>query len=126
MNSFSTNIKLYLELSESIKQKEKSMRERKKKKNELEKKIISDINKYYPNAKSQEFKLNKYNIKYETSQKKTDLSQKLIKCSLQKYFKHTYGNRLSSTRCEEKANEIFEFILNQRDTKEISSLKYSV
>tara|TARA_B100001989_G_C24326611_1_gene357833 strand:+ start:297 stop:677 length:381 start_codon:yes stop_codon:yes gene_type:complete len=126
MNSLASDIKIYLELSESIKEKEKTIRERKKKKNNLEKKIISDINKYYPNTKSQEFKLDKYNIRYETSQKKSDLSQKLIKSSLQKYFNYTYGNRLSSTRCEEKANEIFEFILNERDTKEISSLKYSV
>ena len=70
MNSLASDIKIYLELSESIKEKEKTIRERKKKKNNLEKKIISDINKYYPNTKSQEFKLDKYNIRYETSQKK--------------------------------------------------------
>jgi hypothetical protein len=123
INELSKNMGMYLDISEQIKESERCLREKKKYKHSLEKTIVSFIESNH--LAHREFTLKQFKLKYETASKKTDLTQKLIKHSLLQYFRTTYHNKLSDYRCEEKANEIFQYILNQRDTKEISSLKYS-
>ena len=67
---------------------------------------------------------NKFKITYEVEEKaKTNITQKFLRDALFQYYHKTFFGKLSEDRCNEKAEELFQFILNLRDIKEISSLK---
>lgn len=105
----------------SIKNFEKEMNIKNLKENKL--KLENFIKNFFiENKINNKVKIGNDILKLDISQKKESLSQKFIKNALENYFIEKYPNQ-KKNKCIEKANEIFNSILDLRKTKEISSLK---
>lgn len=113
-------------LKEKIKELENPVKELKNKKNTLNDFIIKTMEDN--NMKNKSFKLKvdnfNYTIKCEKSEKKDTLTQKFIKESLINYHKKKNNGKLSDTACEEKALEVFQYLLDSRNIKETTTLIY--
>ena len=110
------------EIEKPIKEFEKQTKEIKKEKSEIEDNIKNFI--IENKLENKDIKINNNKITYEVEEKiKTSITQKFLKEALTTYFNNTYKGKIPKNRCDEKADELFEFIMNLRDTKEISSLK---
>ncbi len=121
MAKMAGNMERYIHLSEEIKSMETRLKEIRKNKSVLENSIIHCIqtNKLV----DKEFVKGKHKLKCEVTQRKDGLNQKFLKESLENYFKNTYRHKLSEVKCNDKAHEIFNYILNLRKTRDYYSLK---
>ena len=128
INIFKVALSKYIEIDEDIQQKEKQIKELEKPIKELKKKT-KQLENYIKNfietnnIQKKNIKINNFKITYEIEEKKSNLTQKFVKDALCQYFNKTYYGKMSPEKCNEKGEEIFQFILNNRDTKEISLLK---
>tara|TARA_B100000073_G_C23303430_1_gene399628 strand:- start:97 stop:516 length:420 start_codon:yes stop_codon:yes gene_type:complete len=133
---FKTALNKFIELDDKIIEKEKRLKELEKPIREFEKPIKemkkekTKLEDYIKNfivenkLENKDIKVNKYRITYGVEEKaKTNITQKFLKDALLQYFNETYNRRLPKAKCDEKAEELFQFIMNLRETKEISSLK---
>lgn len=121
IQSLSSIMEKYINLTNEIKNLDKKSRDLKKEKSTIEEQIISVIEEKKLTKK--EFIKGNVKISYELNEKKDSINQKFLKNALSQYFNNTYYGRLSPERCERKANELFEYILSLRKTKSCSSLK---
>ena len=122
INKLKKVISNYIELNNEIKQIESITKEKRKKKNSLEKYLIDTFkhNKLY----NKEIAVTSNQaLLFTENDKKEALSQKYIKKTLTKYFITNYSHTLRKERCEEKALEIFDFLLENRDEKKSYNLK---
>ena len=120
-NSLSKIMEKYIRLNDNIKNLDKQSRELKKEKINTEELLINLIEEN--NLTKREFIKGNFKIKYESHEKKDGLNQKFIKNSLEQYFLSSYSHKLSKTKCIEKADVIFNYILSLRKSKVYSSLK---
>lgn len=121
MSKMANNMEKYIHLSQEIKTLESNLKEIRKRKTCLENSIIHCITTNQLIHK--EFVKGKHKLTCEVSQRKDGLNQKFLKASLEDYFNKNYQGRLSSSRCNEKANEIFNYILDLRKERPFYSLK---
>ena len=123
INTLKKKIAEYLELDNEIKSIEKKAKEKKKEKSSLEKYLIDTFkyNKLY--NKEIAVTSNKALFFLLKTIKKEALSQKYIKKTLLKFFISLYSHTLRKERCEEKALEIFDYLLENRDQKKSYNLK---
>ena len=118
----------FIKLDQVIKEKEISIKKFEKERNirdlkENKSKLENYIKNFFiENNINKKIKIGNDILKLDITQKKESLSQKFIKNALENYFIEKYPNQ-KKDRCIEKANEIFNSILDLRKTKEISSLK---
>lgn len=122
INKLKTVIKNYIELDNQIKLIEKKTKEKKKEKNSIEKYLVETFkhNKLYNKEIAA---TSSKALIFSENEKKEALSQKYIKKTLIKYFINNYSHTLRKERCTEKALEIFDFLLKNRDDKKSYNLK---
>ena len=118
----------WIEYDNTINSKEKELRireiplkELKKKQQEIESLLINFIESNRLDNK--QFNVENMRISYQVDSKKEPLTQKFIKESLEIYFRDKFRNRLNPSECENKANDIFQYMLDLRKSKYKSSLK---
>lgn len=128
INKFRENMIQWIEYDNTINSKEKELRireiplkELKKKQQEIESLLINFIESNRLNNK--QFNVENMRISYQVDSKKEPLTQKFIKESLEIYFRDKFRNRLNPSECENKANDIFQYMLDLRKSKYKSSLK---
>jgi hypothetical protein len=128
INKFRENMIQWIEYENSINSKEKELHNReiplkelKKKQQEIEYLLINFIESNRLNNK--QFNVENMRISYHVDSKKEPLTQKFIKESLEIYFRDKFRNRLNPSECENKANDIFQYMLDLRKSKYKSSLK---
>ena len=128
INKFRENMIQWIEYDNTINSKEKELRireiplkELKKKQQEIESLLINFIESNRLNNK--QFNVENMRISYHVDSKKEPLTQKFIKESLEIYFRDKFRNRLNPSECENKANDIFQYMLDLRKSKYKSSLK---
>ena len=128
INKFRENMIQWIEYDNSINSKEKELRNReiplkelKKKQQEIEYLLINFIESNRLNNKQSN--VENMRISYHVDSKKEPLTQKFIKESLEIYFRDKFRNRLNPSECENKANDIFQYMLDLRKSKYKSSLK---
>ncbi len=121
MSKMANNMEMFIHLSEEVKVLENKLKDIRKNKNLLENSIISSIK--TNQLVDKEFVKGRHRLMCEVTQRKDGLNQKFLKASLENYFKHTYHGRLTPGRCDDKASEIFNYILNLRKQREYYSLK---
>ena len=122
INNLRKVIKDYIKLNNEIKLIEDQVKDKRKKKNSLEKYLIETFKQNNINKKEIAV-TSRQSLLYIESEKKEALSQKFIKKSLVEYFIKNYSHSLRKERCEKKAQEIFEFLLANRDDKKSFSIK---
>lgn len=121
-NKINTAIDMYTQIDEKVKALEKEARKLRQQKSKLENYIMNTIE--ANNLQDKEIKVNNSTkIKYNTQLRKEPMSQKYIKTGLEEYFIKNFSNKLSQSRCEEKAAEIYTFLANNRKDKPYSQLK---
>ena len=121
-NKINTAIDMYTQIDDKIKLLEKEARKLRQQKNKLESYIMNTIE--ANNLQNKEIKVNNSTkIKYNTTVRKEPMSQKYIRNSLEQYYLDNFGNKLSKTRCEEKACEIYNYLNNSRKDKNYNQLK---
>ena len=122
INTLKKKIAEYLELDNEIKSIEKKAKEKKKKKSSLEKYLIDTFK--YNKLYNKEIAVTSNKALFFTeNDKKEALSQKYIKKTLINFFISNYSHTLRKERCEEKALEIFDYLLENRDQKKSYNLK---
>jgi hypothetical protein len=128
INKFRENMIQWIEYDNTINSKEKELRireiplkELKKKQQEIESLLINFIESNRLDNK--QFNVENMRISYQVDSKKEPLTQKFIKESLEIYFRDKFRNRLNPSECENKANDIFQYMLDLRKSKYKSSLK---
>lgn len=122
-NKINTAIDMYKQLDEKIKNIEKEARKLRQQKVRLENYIKNTIE--ANNLQDKEIKVDSNTkIKYISEEKREAMSQKYIKSSLEEYFIKNFGTKLSSNRCQEKADEIYSFLLNNRKMKSSNHIKF--
>jgi hypothetical protein len=120
-------IETYEQKIEEIKQSsqittiEEKLKELRKSRNKIEKDLKLTIEEN--NLINSSLKLGKTEIQYVLEEKPDSLNQNYIKKSLENFFIEKYSEKLGEERCIEKANEIFQYILDHREVKTKSILK---
>lgn len=120
-------IEAYEQKIEEIKQSsqivmiEEKLKELRKSRNKLEKDLKLTIEEN--NLMNSSLKLGKTEIQYVIEEKPDSLNQNYIKKALDNFFIEKYAEKLGEERCLEKANEIFQYILDHREMKQKSILK---
>jgi hypothetical protein len=100
---------------------EEKLKDLRKSRNKLEKDLKITIEEN--NLINSSLKLGKTEIQYVIEEKPDSLNQNYIKKSLENFFMEKYAEKLGEERCLEKANEIFQYILDHREMKHKSILK---
>jgi hypothetical protein len=100
---------------------EEKLKDLRKSRNKLEKDLKLTIEEN--NLINSSLKLGKTEIQYVIEEKPDSLNQNYIKKSLENFFMEKYAEKLGEERCLEKANEIFQYILDHREKKHKSILK---
>lgn len=114
-------IQEYIILDDDIKSKEHSL---KLLKNERDKKELIIVDTIKENKiEGKDIKIGNNKFRYEESEVKCNITQTNLKESLVSYFIQYYGDKLNKTKCEEKAKEIFQYIINHRKDKTKCNLK---
>lgn len=114
-------------LKEKIKELEAPVKNLKTKKTEILEYITQTMRENRIEGKSLKIKHRdtNYTIKCEKTEKKDTLTQKYLKDSLINYHNHFNKNRLSKNECEKNALEQFQYLLDNRTTKESLVLVYN-
>jgi len=120
-SSFKQTIYDYLNIDNEIISLEEKIEELKNDKAQLEENIILFIKEKQLVGKN--IKVGNDTIRYSEGTIKSPLTHTILHNSLNKYFMENYSNKLSKERCEAKAKEMFDYILNCRDDKDKSVLK---
>tara|TARA_B100000963_G_scaffold255598_1_gene224217 strand:- start:5798 stop:6181 length:384 start_codon:yes stop_codon:yes gene_type:complete len=121
-NKINTAIEMYKQVNENIKNLEKEARKLRVQKNRLETYILNTIE--ANNLQEKDIKVDtNTKIKYTTVTRKEPMSQKYVKSALEDYYISNFGHRMNTTRCHEKADEIYSFLINNRKDKTSAQLK---
>jgi len=121
-NKINTAVDMYKQVNDNIKNLEKEARKLRVQKNRLETYILNTIE--ANNLKEKDIKIDSNTrIKHTTITRKEPMSQKYVKSSLEEYYISNFGHRMTSIRCQEKADEIYTFLINNRKDKTSSQLK---
>ena len=121
-NKINTAIEMYKQVNDNIKNLEKQARKLRIQKTRLESYILKTIEDN--NLENQDIKIDdSTKIKHTTITRKEPMSQKYVKNSLTDYYTSNFGHKMTPNRCEEKANEIYTFLVNNRKEKESIQLK---
>ena len=128
INKFKEDMNKWIEYGKSIETMETELRSREKKIKEIKKhhqNIEFSIIRFKEehNLKTKKFNIKDMSIHYHLDSKKEPLTHKFIKESLESYFLNNFNKKLDPSECENKANEIFQYMLNLRKEKNKSSLK---
>lgn len=110
----------YINVDEQINTLEDKLKHLRKSRDQFEEHIIISIKEN--KIENKDIKIGQSILRYEGREVKDSLSQNLVKNSLINYFLKNYGDK-NKDKCNEKALEIFEYILNSRETKTKYSLK---
>lgn len=113
-------------LKDKLKEIENPVKELKSKKNTLLEYITHTMENSSIKDKSFKIKVrdSSYIIRCDKSEKKDSFTQKYIKEALINYYKEHNYNKLTPVQCEQKALDLFKYLLNSRNTKEVLSLVY--
>lgn len=115
-------ISQYIALNNEIKEMDKKTKLKRDQKNSLEKYLIDTFK--FNNLHNKEIAVtNNQSLKFVENDKKEALSQKYIKKTLQYFFVTNYSHTLKKARCVEKSNEIFDFLLKNREEKKNYNIK---
>lgn len=122
LNILKSDMNKICDIYKTISQHEKDLQKLRKQKQSLEENILNILrdNEWTKN----EFQIKQYIFKYQTETKRQPLNQKFIKQALEQYYRSTCYNSMSTKRCQERAKEILQYMLDLRDTKEVSVLKH--
>ena len=121
-NKINTAIEMYKQVNDNIKNLEKQARKLRIQKSRLESYILNTIE--ANNLQEKDIKIdNNTRIKHTTNTRKEPMSQKFVKNSLESYYNDNFGHKMTPIRCQEKANEIYTFLVNNRKDKESTQLK---
>lgn len=121
INNFKSMVNSFISIDDKIKEYQSKINQLKNEKDIIEDNIITTIKNN--NLEDKDIKLGNNKLRYESRDVKDSLTQTFIKNSLVSYFNQFYKNKLSPDRCEEKADEIFKYILSLRQTKEKYTIK---
>jgi len=122
INKLKKVIHNYVNLDNEIKLIEKKVKNKKKQKTLLEKYLIDTFK--TNNLHNKEILVtNDQSLRFIENDKKEALSQKYIKKTLNEFFINNYSHNLRKERCEEKAHELFDYLLNNRVDKKSYNLK---
>jgi hypothetical protein len=121
IHNLKTVIQDYILLDDDIKTKEHSLKLLKNERIKKETIIVDAIKENKIEGK--DIKIGNNKFRYEESEVKSNLTQNNLKESLVAYFLEHYGDKLSKSKCEEKAKEIFQYIVNHRKEKTKCNLK---
>ena len=115
-------INTYLDVHNEIKSMEDKIKEKKKLKKKLDNYLVNTFKSN--NIHNKEIGVSStQSLYFIESDKKEAMSQKYIKNTLTKFFTVNYKHTLKKDRCEEKATEIYEYLLSNRDDKKSYNIK---
>ncbi|MDA7573737.1 hypothetical protein N8751_00480 [bacterium] len=121
-NKINTAIEMYKQVNDNIKNLEKQARKLRIQKTRLENYLLNTIE--ANNLEDTDIKIdNNTKIKHTIITRKEPMSQKYVRNSLTDYYTSNFGHKMTPVRCEEKANEIYTFLVNNRKEKESKQLK---
>ena len=121
INTFKTAINNYISIDDQIKLHENTIKVLKKNRIPFESAIIETIK--FNNIEGKDIKIGTNKLRFDTLETNSSLTQGHIKDSLIKYFIENYSSKMSSEKCNEKAMELYKYILDSREKKERSVLK---
>ena len=121
INIFKTAINNYISIDDQIKLHENTIKVLKKNRIPFESAIIETIK--FNNIEGKDIKIGTNKLRFDTLETNSSLTQGHIKDSLIKYFIENYSSKMSSEKCNEKAMELYKYILDSREKKERSVLK---
>jgi len=113
-------VKKYVSYDNYLKRQTQKLNEIREKKKSIEEHILYTIKTY--RLEEIEINLPDGNLSYSEREQYTPLSISFLKQSLINYYSHGKMNPIEATK---KADELLEFILNQRESKKITNLKRS-
>lgn len=119
--SFKQAIQEYISLDDKIREKEKEIKMLKSERGKFEQFIVGNIKE--KNLVDKDIRLGNNLFRFDTYETKQSFSQAHVKNSLIAYFIERYSSKLPQHKCEEKALEIFNYMLDNRESREKSSLK---
>ena len=122
LNTLKSDMNKMCDIYKNISQHEKTLQELRKQKISIEQNIINVLKDN--NWTNNEFQIKQYVFKYQKETKRQPLNQKFIKQALEQYYRTTCYNSMSTRRCQERAKEMLQYMLDLRDTKEVSVLKH--
>jgi len=120
-DQFKQAIQEYISLDDQIRAREKEIKMLKSERGKYEQFIVTNIKD--KNLADKDIRLGNNVFRFDTFETKQSFTQAHVKNSLVSYFIERYSNKLPEKKCEEKALEIFNYMLNNRETREKSSLK---
>ena len=120
-STFKQTIYDYINIDNEIQSLEEKLEELRNNKSELEDNIISFIKEKQLIGKN--IKVGNDTIRYSEGTIKSPLTHTILHSSLNKYFFENYSGKMTRERCEAKAKEMFDYILNCREDKDKSVLK---
>jgi hypothetical protein len=120
-NQFKQAIQEYISIDDKIRNYEKEIKMLRNERSKFEQFIVGTI--HEKGLTDKDIKLGNNLFRFDTYETKSSFSQSHVKNSLIAYFIEKYSDRLSQHKCEEKALEIFNYILDNREIREKSTLK---
>ena len=121
INTFKTAINNYISIDDQIKLHENTIKVLKKNRIPFETAIIETIK--FNNIVGKDIKIGTNKLRFDNLETNSGLTQGHIKDSLTKYFIEHYSSKMSAEKCNEKAMELYKYILDSREKKERSVLK---
>jgi methylmalonyl-CoA mutase N-terminal domain/subunit len=121
MNELKIYLKKFSELNAQILEIENKLAILKKNRDSLENNIIPLIESN--NLKDKDIKIANTKFQYHISEKKDSFTQQYIKTHLLDFFTETNKGRYSNEQCQKMADDIFQYLVNKRNSKKSVSLK---
>jgi hypothetical protein len=121
MNELKIYLKKFSELNAQILEIENKLAIFKKNRETLENNIIPLIESN--NLKDKDIKIGNSKFQYHVTEKKDTFTQQYIKTHLIEFFKETNRGKYSNEQCQKMADDIFQYLVNKRNSKRSVSLK---
>lgn len=121
MNELKQSFHHYIELDDQINILESKLSELRKDRDNVEKNIVTIIEKN--NLQKKDIKIGTSRFQYTTSEKKDGFTQQYVKKALYDYYGFFYDGKLPRDKCNEKADQVFQYLLANRTVKHRSGLK---
>jgi hypothetical protein len=121
MNDLKQSFHQYIELDDQINILESKLSELRKNRDTVEKNIVTIIEKN--NLQKKDIKIGTSRFQYTTSEKKDGFTQHYVKKALYDYYGFFYDGKLPRDKCNEKADQVFQYLLANRTVKHKSGLK---
>jgi len=121
MNELKQGFRQYIELDDQISILESKLSELRQSRDTVERNIVGIIEKN--NLQKKNIKMGDSHFQYTSSEKKDGFTQHYVKKALYDYYGFFYDGKLPRDKCNEKADQVFQYLLANRTIKNKTGLK---